>query len=196
MTAGAGAASALKKHKVRLEHKVRGRIRMKVPSAKSNPDLLEVYREAFSAIPGIDSVKVKPESGSIIIHYDPRREREFERQFDSYAKQHLTMTAAPEPDDEVGRVAKKIEAGAKFLAQRSSVANAIFECCTALDHDLKVLTGNTIDLKIVVAGGLAAYTFLELGVEAGTPMWVTLAIFSLNHFAKMHGEPPPAPVLS
>jgi hypothetical protein len=169
---------------------------MKVPSAKSNPELLETYRQAFCAIPGIDSVKAKPESGSIIIHYDPRREREFERQFGSYARQYLTMTTSPDPDDEVARVAKKIEAGAQFLAQRSNVAKAIFESCAALDRDLKVLTGNTLDLKIVVAAGLAAYTFLELGVEAGTPMWVTLAIFSLNHFAEMHDEPPPAPVPS
>jgi hypothetical protein len=165
---------------------------MKIPSATSNPGLLNRYRRAVSDLPGIVDIQARPESGSIVIRYNPKEEREFDRRFDSFAKEHLALSSAP-PDDEVTRVAKQLEAGAELLSQRSSVAKAIFEGYRVLDRDLKLATGNTLDLKIVVAGGLAAYTFLKLGVEAGTPMWVTLGIFMLNHLAELHGEPPPAP---
>ena len=67
-------------------------------------------------------------------------------------------------------------------------------------NKLKITTGNTVDLKIVLAGGLAAFTFLEIGATAATPMWVTLALFSLNHFAELQhphhaapGHQAPAP---
>ena len=55
---------------------------------------------------------------------------------------------------------------------------------------MKLTTGNAIDLKVLLAGGLAAYTFWEIGAEAATPMWVTLALFSLNHFAELHSGLP------
>ena len=40
---------------------------------------------------------------------------------------------------------------------------------------------NTIDLKIVLAFGIASFTILEVGANAATPVWVTLAMFGLNH---------------
>ena len=50
------------------------------------------------------------------------------------------------------------------------------------------MSGNNLDLKIMVPIGLAAVTFLEIGAAAATPMWVTLAIFSLNHFVELHAH--------
>lgn len=54
-------------------------------------------------------------------------------------------------------------------------------------------TGNAIDIKLLLALGLVGFTFLEVGATASTPMWVTLAIFALNHFAEMHPARTPAP---
>jgi hypothetical protein len=186
-------AKPRKKHKARIEHKVRGRIRMKVPAAKFNPEILEVYREAFSAIPGITSVTAKPETGSIVIHYDPNRETEFQRNFQRHFDQHLDPVAPERPGDEIAQIASKIEAEAEFLAAHSRVARTTVDFCKSLDRELKLATGNTIDLKIVIALGLAAYTFFEIGGDAATPMWVTLALFSLNHFAELHGGLAAAP---
>jgi Heavy metal associated domain 2 len=187
---------AVKKHKARIEHKVPGRIRMRIPSGKTNPAILEIYKEAFSHIPGITKVKSKPATGSIIIHYDPKREVEFEKQLPVYcAQHHLSLAAAPLPGDEINLIANKIKAEADFLSQRSELAKTTVDLCRNLDNQLKLTTGNTIDLKIVLAGGLAAYTFWEIGADAATPMWVTLALFSLNHFAEVHsGQPAMATV--
>jgi hypothetical protein len=38
-----------------------------------------------------------------------------------------------------------------------------------------------VDLKIVLAAGIAGFTIFEVGASAATPVWVTLAVFALNH---------------
>lgn len=186
--AAGGAAPARKKHHARIEHKVRGRIRMKVPHARANPEILEFYRKAFSAIPGVRSISTKPDTGSIVIQYDPAREHEFERHFRERTNEHLAMAPAARPDDEIDKLASKIEAEAEFLAAHSRLARTTVDFCKALDRELKLSTGNAIDLKILLAAGLAAYTFLEVGGNAATPMWVTLALFSFNHFAELQTD--------
>ena len=161
---------------------------MRVPHAKINPEILELYREAFAGIPGIRSIDTKPGSGSIVIHYDPNRESEFERHFRLRSAEHLEMAEPAPPDDEIDKLANKIEAEAEFLAAHSRVARTTVDFFKAFDRELKLSTGNTIDLKIVLAAGLAAYTFFEIGGNAATPMWVTLALFSLNHFAELQTD--------
>ena len=177
-----------KKHRARIEHKTRGRIRMKIPRGRADPEILELYRQTFLSIPGIEQIVTKPDTGSIVIHYDPNRAPEFERHFAQRSNEHLEMAEPPRPQDEVSELANKIEAEAEFLAAHSRVARATVDFFKATDRELKLATGNTIDLKIVLALGLAGYTFLEIGGNAATPMWVTLALFSLNHFAELQTD--------
>jgi hypothetical protein len=179
-----------KKHHARIEHRVRGRIRMKIPHARLNPEILELYRETFASIPGVRSIDTKPDSGSIVIQYDPTREHEFEQHFRQRSNEHLHMAGAEPtpPKDEVDELAGKIAAEAEFLAAHSKFARSTVDFCKAIDRELKLSTGNNIDLKIVLALGLAGYTFLEIGGTAATPMWVTLALFSLNHFVELHTD--------
>jgi len=179
---------AHRKHHARIEHKTRGRIRIKVPHGKVNPGILETYRETFAAIPGIHSVTAKPETGSIVIQYDPNREAEFHRHFDHTCDEHLTMASVARPDDQIDKIANEIEAEAEYLAAHSKFARTTVDFFKTCDRELKLATGNNIDLKIVLAVGLTAYTFLEIGGLAATPMWVTLALFSLNHFAELHTD--------
>ena len=176
-----------KKRKAHIHHRVPGRIRMKVPAAKQDPAILEVYREAFLHIPGIIAVKTKPETGSIVIHYDPAREQEFERHFQRHTDEHLALSRSP-PKDEIAEIAGKIEEEAEFLAQRSELARHTVDFFKNFNRELKVATDNTVDLKIVLAGGLAAFTFLEIGAEAATPMWVTLALFTLNELVELRSH--------
>jgi hypothetical protein len=115
---------------------------------------------------------------------------EFEKQLPvSLALHHLSL-AAPLPGDEINVLANKIKAEAEFFAERSELATTTVDLFRNLDNQLKLTAGKTIDLKILLAGGLAAYTFWEIGDEAATPTWVTLALFSLNHFAELHSGLP------
>lgn len=191
--AGASAApKSVRKPKLKIAHKVPGRIRLKVPQGKAHPEMLAVYQEIFSKVPGIVSVKAKPDSGSVIIHYDVRQEKEIGAQFERLCAPDPVTAPRPKParpGDEIKDIADKIEAEAEFLAERSQFARATVDFFKSIDHELKVSTGNAVDLKVLLVGGLAVFTFLEIGAGAATPMWVTLALFSLNHLAELQTQP-------
>lgn len=178
------------KHKAHIAHHTHGRTRMKVPSGKGNPAVLEQFQQALAAVPGIERVETNPDTGSVIVHYDPRLKVEFECALCQHleAHHHHAAEQAPvtRPGDEVEDAMAKIQAEAEFLAQHSESAKALVDLCKNLDRQIKVQTNNAIDLKIVLAGGLTVYTFFAIGATAATPMWVTLALFGLNHFAELH----------
>jgi hypothetical protein len=164
------------KMKVKIAHQVPGRIRMKVGSAKDNPELLEQIKQTFSAIPGIEQVLVNPTTGSVVLHYDTDRHDEFHGRLQHHTGGHYTP-----PTNEIDALATKIEQEAEYLAEHSHTARVIVDFFRDLDHEIKVGTGNVIDLKIVLAAGIAGFTIFEVGASAATPVWVTLAIFGLNH---------------
>ena len=182
-----------KKHKAKIEHKIPGRIRMKVPHARSNPEILKTYATAFSSIPGVTRIQAKPDTGSIVLEYDPKYEDDFHRHLHHTCDHHDTHVHSSErPGDEIDDIASKIENEAEFLAQHSAVARVTVDFFKNFDREMKVMTDNTVDMKILLAGGLAAFTFLEIGAEAATPMWVTLVLFSLNHLTELHAPHHPA----
>ncbi len=56
--------------KLHVAPQVPGRVRMKIPSAKGNPELLEEMKQTLSVIPGIEEVIINPATGSLVLHYD------------------------------------------------------------------------------------------------------------------------------
>ena len=178
-----------KKHKGRIEHNIPGRIRMKIPAAKSDPAVLNDYVAAFTAMPGVAKVVAKPETGSITLHYDPRIEAEFADRLHHCCQHHELHVETGPPEDEVNRLASRIAREADFLADHSPLAKGTVDFFKGFDRELKLVSNNAIDLKIFLASGLAAFTFLEIGAAAATPMWVTLALFGVNHFVELQRTP-------
>jgi hypothetical protein len=164
------------KMKLQVAHQVPGRIRMKVPSAKDNPELLEQIKQTFSAIPGIEQVTVNPTTGSVVLHYDTEKHDEFH----GHLHRHTGVHYKP-PTNEIDSLANKIEQEAEYLAEHSHTAKVVVDFFRDLDKQIKVASGNVVDLKIVLAAGIAGFTIFEVGASAATPVWVTLSIFALNH---------------
>jgi hypothetical protein len=182
-----------------IAHQVRGRVRMKIPSAKGNPELLRQISETFAAVPGIEQITVNPATGSMVVLYDADQHDEFRNRL-----QHHYDPAVPDycaaPKTEIDELTNKIEAEAEFLSQHSDSARAIVDFFKSVDREIKVATNNTVDLKIVFAAAIVGFTVIEVGATAATPVWVTLAIFGLNHFIEMHtphanANPTVAPVV-
>jgi hypothetical protein len=172
------------KHRAELAHHVPGRMRIKIMAARDNLPLLESLRKVFADVPGIDAIVLKPHSGSLVLHYDPALESEMEARFAKYRDARLEVSRA-RPGDEVAALASRVEAEAEFLAGRSEWAHAVVEFFKDWDHEVRAATDNAIDLKIVLALGLAVVTFFG-GAAAATPMWVTLVLFALDHFMEEH----------
>jgi Heavy metal associated domain 2 len=87
-----GAGAQMKLH---VAHQVPGRLRMKVSSAKGNPELLKQIGETFSAIPGIERVLVNPATGSVVLHYDTDSHDEFRGEFDRHYQSTIAQCCSP-----------------------------------------------------------------------------------------------------
>ena len=181
------------KMKLQIAHQVPGRIRMKVPSAKENPELLDQIKQTFSVIPGVQEVTVNPTTGSVVLHYDTEHHDEFHGRL-----QHHTGGHYKPPTNEIDALANKIEQEAEYLAEHSHSAKVIVDFFKDFDNGIKVASGNVVDLKILLAAGIAGFTIFEVGASAATPVWVTLSIFALNHMIQANmakaddAEPEPA----
>jgi hypothetical protein len=173
------------KHKVHIVHQTPGRVRLKVPGARNNAAMLEEIRQAFMAIPGIEEVNVNPTTGSVVLYYDQEQRDGFHAHFAQHTAAPTPHNGTP-PTTEIDSLANKIEEEAEFLAAHSHLARGVVDFCKSADRQLRQSTNNVIDLKIFIAVGLVAITFLEVGASAATPMWVTVAIFALNHYLETH----------
>ena len=181
------------KMNLKIEHQVPGRVRMKIPAGKGNPELLKQVSETFAVIPGIEHVTVNPTTGSVVLFYDVDRHDEFHGTFRGHYETHGGANAGGNAlmhgaDTELDKLTGSIEAEAEFLASHSHTARAVVDFVKKIDHEIKVATNNNLDLKIVFAVGIICLTVFEVGATAATPVWVTLAIFTVNHFIQMHEQ--------
>jgi Heavy metal associated domain 2 len=176
------------KMNLRIEHQVPGRVRMKIPAGKGNPELLKQISEMFGVIPGIEEISVNPTTGSVVLHYDTDRHDEFHGSLQQHAAAHgMTNGSGPHgADTELDKLANSIEAEAEFLASHSHSARAVVDFVKKCDREIKLATNNSVDLKIIFAAAIITFTVFEVGATAATPVWVTLAIFTVNHFIEMH----------
>jgi len=179
------ATATIMKHNLHIAHQIPGRIRMKTGLAKGDPELLDQIKQLFVAIPGVGNVAVNATTGSVILHYDATQHTEFRKDFEARCASHA-LAVSLLPDDEIDNIARTFQTEAEFLADRSLTARTVVDCCKAADQYLRVATNNAVDLKVVVAVGFAGLALMEIGVTAATPMWVTLAIFALNHLAELN----------
>jgi hypothetical protein len=192
------------KMNLKIEHQVPGRVRMKIPAGKGNAELLKQISEVFAVIPGIEEITANPTTGSVVLHYDTDRHDEFHGSL----RQHCEAQAAANggmhgASTELDKLTNSIEEEAEFLASHSHSARAFVDVVKKIDREIKIATNNNIDLKIVFAVGIIGLTVFEVGATAATPVWVTLAIFTVNHFIELHerqaisqstGRPSLAPV--
>ena len=179
------------KMNLKIEHQVPGRVRMKIPAGKRNPELLKQISEVFAVMPGIEEIVTNPTTGSVVLRYDTDRHDEFHGSFREHYEAHGAAHGAANggmhgADTELDKLTNSIGAEAEFLARHSHSARAVVDFVKNVDGEIKRLTNNNIDLKIVFAVGIIALTVFEVGATAATPVWVTLAIFTVNHFIEMH----------
>jgi hypothetical protein len=164
---------------------------------------MEEMRRMISALPGIEEITTNESIGTMTVLYDQRRHRELQVMLSSFvAAQPRAPKAQPAAGNgaaegsphlgDLDHIDTMLEREAEFLASHSHTAQALFEGVAHVDQEIKRLTGNAVDLKVILPAALAVGVFLELGIAAATPVWLTLGLFSFNHFVELH-TPPPEP---
>ena len=109
--------------KLHVAHQVPGRVRMKIPSAKGNPELLEEMKQTLSVIPGIEEVIINPATGSLVLHYDT----DHHDAFHGHLVHHTDGQHQPPPTNEIDALASKIQQEAEFLAENSHAARVVVD---------------------------------------------------------------------
>ena len=171
---------------VRVAHSVEGRIRLKIKRGKGNPELLDAYAAQFRALPGIERVKTNPVTGAVTLIYDPDRHSEFVSSVHRSAG--LEPPGPTPPKTDLDKFADAIRSEAEFLAEHSASARVFVDAVKRLDREIKLWSGNNVDLKIMLAGGVIAATVLEIGATAATPVWVTLLLFGANSYVELRSQ--------
>src|SRR5262249_52695286 len=110
------------KLKFNVAHQVPGRVRMKVPAAKGNPELLQQIAETSGVTRGSERTPVTRAIGSVGMHSDPPRHEEFQGRSQNHVEQAGAM--AP-PLTKIDQFARRIEEEADFLARHSQSARAV-----------------------------------------------------------------------
>jgi len=55
---------------IKVAHALPGRVRLKIPEVKENPELARQAQEKLGRVPGIERVEANPATGSLLILYD------------------------------------------------------------------------------------------------------------------------------
>ncbi len=168
-----------------VAHRTHGRVRIKVRHGKRDPERLQQVADQIRAFPGVERVEINPITGSIVLYYDVDRHAEFDRHFERHREQIEPPPTQRAPETEIDKLASTIENEAEFLAEHSVAARAMFDFCKRLDREIKVASGNNLDLKLLFAGGVVAFTVLEVGATAATPVWVTISLFAMNQKSRL-----------
>src|SRR5262249_25138606 len=128
------------KLKFDVAHQVPGRVRMKIPDAKGNPELLQQIAQTFAPIPGIEDVTVNPTTGSLVMRYASAQPAEFH---DHFHRQHGAHASNYRPPStEIDDFVDKIESEAEFLAEHSQTARAVVDFFRKADREIRNATGN------------------------------------------------------
>jgi hypothetical protein len=172
------------KHRAKIAHHVPGRMRLKVDTAKGNDALMEEIRQTLVNVPGIHDIQINSSTGSVTVHYAADAHPEIETTIERH-QQHFSVHA---PSTKLDDMTKMITDEAEFLAEHSHSARVVVDFCKHIDTNIKKATNNTLDLKVLLPLGLAGVAFLEIGATAATPVWVTIALFSLNHFVELQAH--------
>ncbi len=166
-----------------IAHRVPGRIRIRIPSAKADGEFLEQARAALSALPGVLEVSCNPLTGSIVILHSPDLRLDLEGTAISHNGSALPFVLdAPKPAPAPPRTRRRKG------PRQSYVARAVAGAFADLDDVVREATGNALDLKVLlplVVGGLG---LTMLGKSRRTPIWLTLLMFSFSSFMSLHAE--------
>lgn len=174
-------------HAISVEHRVPGRIRLKIPRALGRRHLLQKYADLFSSPAGVCAVTLNVSTGCVAIQYQPTEEVAFFDGLDRLcAEEGLVFVSPPSVDQH--EAANAVTDRTRLLAQHSEFALKTMAFFNDVDLELKIVSDNTIDLNIALVGGLAIFTFMGIGAAASTPMWVTLALYGINHAVRLQSQ--------
>lgn len=149
-----------------------------MPAGKRDPQLLHKVADAAAKIPEAKAVETNPLTGSVLIHY---HRSGFGRFVDLLGEALEGILILADPEAAVEEAALGL-----LISGPSQTAKAVADFFRSLDRELKVATGNAVDLRSLVPLVAIAVAVTLVSDSISTPLWLTLAIFSMNSFLQLN----------
>jgi hypothetical protein len=168
---------------VRVVHRSPGRLRVRIAALREDPDLVGRVREQFTTFPGVTRVETTPETGSLLVSYEPA---EFsEERFAATARDTGLFDLSP-PLPEPAIQGQPRPRGARGAAVYAGWERA--------NRWVEQVTGGVFDLRVLVPLALVVWAVRQILVErpaVRTP-WYTLLWYAFGLFTRFNPEPKPA----
>ncbi len=170
-----------------IAHHTPGRMRVRVPEAKGNPQLLRQMEDRLARVTGVERVESSALTGSVLILYDPKLYGELGRMLDGSGDSAMPFElTAPKPSAARSRARSRRRKPSS--RRRSHVAETVSDAFTELDDAIRDATDNQLDLKVLLPVVAAAFGLMVVPRAASTPLWLTLMIFSFHSFLSLNPE--------
>ena len=166
-------------------HHVPGRIRIRLPFLKGDPETLNEVKSFLDRIDGVHHVKFNVLTGSVLVRYDPRDyDVIFDRVADAIKNNFgLLIAAAPKLLD--SDALSGMEQYSFDISGPSKASAALSDTFRGVDRWLRISSENAVDIRSIVPIGLGTAAVLAVG-GASTPLWAALAIASFTSYVALN----------
>lgn len=166
-----------------IVHRIPGRMRLRIPSAKADSEFLEQARAAVAQLPHVLEVSCNPLTGSLLITYPRESQREFEDTLilGNGSPMPFVLQVTPQASTDPARKPRG-------RPQHSDLSRAVSDVVAAIDDAVRESTGNLLDLRTLLPLAMGGIGLTWMGRTKGTPLWLTLMIFAFSSFVALHGS--------
>ena len=161
-----------------LAHHIAGRLRLRIPAAKGNPDLLRSIKESLERMPGVHRVKTNVKLGSVVLQYDPAAFTDFVRTITEHAAQHDLFTVAAE--DTTPCVSETDQSLKRLLSE--------------VNRTVHHATGGVINLKELFPLALGLHGLVFVNRSAAAAQWINWIQVAFDTYIDLHEDEPVAEV--
>jgi hypothetical protein len=175
---------------VRLVHAIPGRIRVRIPRIKNDPDYAARIGERLRALPGITGVEASPVTASVVVRYD-----EAATSFpDLIPGLSETFRAHLLPEIERERIEAMLRASPNGSAATTTLTSRVYSFFGAVDQGLGQATAGNLDLRILLPVTLFVLGMIRLLSQSNVPAptWFDLIWFSFGTFMALNAPLPAA----
>ena len=167
-----------------LAHHVPGRLRMKLPDAAGDDELLDGLQQWLAALPEVTAARFNALAACVVVDYLPDTPDFPVRLREAAAaagRFELELSARAQPSEPAPSPRRR-----QRVHDRSLVAEVLMAQSHQADDRVREACGGVVDLKTLLPllAGLASVKSSRS--QAGTPAWMTLAIFAFNTFVSLH----------
>ena len=167
-----------------IVHNLPGRIRIKIKDDQVGSSFYANIKEAISAIPGVNSVRINKHSSSIIVNYlISMRNFHTRLQEDPKVTNWLSLDVG---DIEDPLCNDSRYSNFNYPEQHSRIAETLVSVAEELDAELLQVSNGYLDFKVLLPLGIAIATSMSRARGRGTPMWISLSTFAFNSFLTFH----------